>query len=160
MSFHKQDFSSRFAAMGDEAEGIFFQLYPNEYLPLGFNRPPFSMKGMPVNMRAIPDAVGRLNFVEIQGIGRDRTLKLKTPKMDALCVWNDYIGPVDLFIWDRTERQTFRAPLKSWLHAAAEYGEADKYPEGTPILKLHIDGFPVEGCPLPDDFTEGVSSQS
>jgi hypothetical protein len=160
MSFHKQSFHTRFQAMGDEAEGIFLTLHPNKYVRIGLDRPPFSMQGMPINMRATPDFIGRLHFVEVQGIGRDRTLKLKENKTNALFIWNKYIGPVDLFVWDRTNKHTYQAPLADWMVAVGAHGVEGAYPEGHKYYGLNVSDFPVEGTPLPEGFGEEVDSTS
>ncbi len=108
-------------------------------------------------MRYIPDRLTRDAFVEVQGIGRDRTLKIKDEKFDALALWaKSEIGPVVLFIWDRTDQVTYEGPLLDWYNAAQEHGVPGVYPEGKTYLGLNVAHFPAEARPLPDDLKSGL----
>jgi len=149
MSFHQQSFNSRFASMGDEAEAVYDAIFPKS-IPFGLNRPPFSMTGMTEEMKATPDRMERLCFVECQGFGRDQILKLKPHKLNALTVWAEHIGPVDFFAWNRTEKLWYRSPLYMWRNAAARDGVLDNYHDGPAYLGLPVERFPTEGHPLPD----------
>lgn len=149
MSFHKQSFANRFSAMGDEAEQIFDLIYPRHH-KLGLNRPPFGVGGMTLGMRYTPDRMTRDAFVEVQGIGRDRTLKIKDEKFEALALWAKAgIGPVKLFIWDRTDQVTYEGALLDWYVAAQARGVPGVYPEGKTYLGLNVAHFPTEARPLP-----------
>lgn len=144
--FHRQSFQNRFQAMGDEAEGAFDEVFPKNH-KLGLNRPPFTMTKMTVEMRYTPDRMDATAFVEVMGVGRDRLLKMKTEKFDALFTWT-MLGPVDLFVWDSHKRNWYRAPIKQWFLAAAGHGSVGSFDEGKQYIALHVDDFPVAPTPL------------
>lgn len=148
MSFHKQSFANRFAAMGDEAEGIFDLVHPKNHA-LGLNRPPFSMRWMPAVARYVPDRMNDKAFWEVQGLGRDRTLKIKFEKLDALDLW-DGLWCVKFFIWDKTTETVYEGDYADWLAACKAFGNHRVYPEGKDYWALNVDNFPVEGSPLQD----------
>lgn len=139
-AFHEQSFQGRFAAMGDEAEGIFDLLNPKSH-QLGLNRPPFSMRNLTTAMRYVPDRMTGHHFTEVVGVGRDQTLKLKVEKMEALGLWH-HIGPVHLFVWDSKNRRYWDEPYSDWLIAINAYGEDGEFHEGKKFRALHTDRFP------------------
>lgn len=140
-AYHKRDFASRFAQMGDAAEGIYDELNPRHH-KLGLNRPPFSMAQMDPMLRYLPDRMEREAFVEVMGIGRDKTLKLKIEKIAALLMWQ-VIADVDLFVSSSASGATWRAPIEDWLTACIAYGEVSMFPEGKAFVALHSDHFPT-----------------
>jgi hypothetical protein len=144
-SFHQQSFQSRLGAMGDESEAIFDELFTKNH-KLGLNRPPVAMSGVKLEMRYVPDRQVRDAFVECMGVGRDRLLKMKSEKFDALFVWT-MIGPVDLFVWDSHAKNWYRAPIKDWYLRAAGHGIVGHFPEGKEYIALHVDHFPVPPTP-------------
>jgi hypothetical protein len=145
VSFHKQSFETRFGAMGDEAEAVFDEMYPKHH-KLGLNRPPFQVAGMDAALRYLPDRMLRDRFVECMGIGRDRLLKPKVEKFEALFRWT-WIAPVDLFVYDKTKQMTYMAPLRDWWESCSRHGIADTFPEGKEYVGLHVDHFPVPPTP-------------
>lgn len=149
MSFHAQSFNQRFATMGDPAEGAFDLVNKNKVHRLGLNRPPFFMGGMNLPMRYTPDRMIRDRFVECMGIGRDRKLKIKTEKVDALELWT-LLGPVDLFVYDQVKGTYHQASIGEWrgrlkTHGIARTFENDK----KPYTELHVDHFPSPPIQLP-----------
>lgn len=143
--FHKQTFNSRFGAMGDRAEQVFDEAHPKHH-KLGLNRPPFSMAGMSAAMRYVPDRMTRHAFVEVMGIGRDRLLKVKDEKVEALLEWAT-IAPVDLFVYDQSSQCTYEGPLDRWVEALSTYGIDGMFGEGKTYKALSVDHFPY--CPTP-----------
>lgn len=146
MSFHEQSFQSRFGTMGDQAEAAFDQVFPKNH-KLGLNRPPFSMSGMLLEMRYVPDRITRDAFVEVMGIGTDQTLKLKIEKFDALFAWKS-IGPVDLFVYDSKHDRWWLAPITDWFRAVLLHGTLDQFHDGKEYAALHADHFPSLPTPL------------
>jgi hypothetical protein len=141
LSFNRAGFGARFATMGDPAEEIFAEVEPKHH-KLGMRRPPFGLAGMPSTMRYIPDFVTRNSFVEVMGVGRDRLLKVKNEKLDALKLWS-VLGPVELFVWDQHKDATFQAPLAEWVTAMTHHGERGTFSEGKSYIALHVDHFPT-----------------
>lgn len=106
MTFHKQSFSARFAAMGDEAEAIYEQVLPiGNSIPFGWRRPTVSMRNMTNKIKNMPDFyAGSGHLVEAMGCGTDMLLKLKTSKWEALKAWNQD-QDVMLFVWNSKVRE-------------------------------------------------------
>lgn len=89
--------------MGDTAEGKFEQIHDAlgvKYYRFGLNRPPFKVISLPRFIRYTPDYLMADRLIEVQGIGRDATFKLKPDKHAVLMAWNDMVYPVELWVWD------------------------------------------------------------
>lgn len=148
--FHKQSFTKRFATMGDPAEAVFDLVHPRHH-KLGLNRPNFNMLNMPVTMRQMPDRMLRDRIVECMGVGRDRLLKLKVDKEQALVVW-EIIGPVWLFVYDSHKGVYYEAPLADWVRQFNAYGSDDMFEnDGKRYTALHVKHFPTDPKPVPTD---------
>lgn len=102
MSHSGQSWSSRFKTMGDEAEKIFEEIYPQAWDRYGWNRPSVPVHHFPLKIRYTPDYATSKGLVEVMGLGSKRVLKLKAEKLQAMWEWGHDFR-VDLFVWDRTE---------------------------------------------------------
>ncbi len=125
--------------MGDEAEGMFEEVWPNAWTRYGFNRPPCKMDKWSLRTRYTPDYMDRYGPIECQGFGRDRLLKIKNEKRLALNLWVRDEPKLRFFIWDRT-MQRWTAP--EWLvvdDLLSSTFQCGTYPEGTPYRALHYD---------------------
>jgi len=100
-SFKDKPWSHRVNQLGDQAETVFEQTYPQGWARYGFNRPPINVAMVPEFVRFTPDYVTAKGLVEVQGFGRDQTFKLKHNKWAALQVWHDMFR-TDLFVFDST----------------------------------------------------------
>lgn len=136
-SFRDQNFTHRFAAMGDEAEAVFEEVHNAAWIRYGLNRPPLRMSSLSPFVRYTPDYLTSTSFVEVQGVGRDRKLKLKYEKKDALDDW-DYQFPVELFVWDKTMS---RFCYLDWETVKTIYKKSptDSFPEGKKYKSIDID---------------------
>lgn len=103
--FHKQSFSSRYSAMGDEAEGVFEELNTGKFVRYGLNRPPVAMNMLTPFVRYTPDYLTSKGFVEVQGVGKDRKLKLKIEKAIALQAWHEKFRLL-FFVWDSLKKES------------------------------------------------------
>lgn len=103
-TFHQQDFSKRFSAMGDQAEGVFTVHYPQNWVRFGLDRPPINLAKVPPFIRHAPDFLTAKGMVEAQGFGKDQTAKFKTVKLDALHEWHRFFR-VDFFLYDSFNRR-------------------------------------------------------
>ena len=103
--FNQQDFGQRFGAMGDEAEGVFESTHTGKYVRYGLNRPPVSMSMIPPFIRYTPDYLTSHGLVEVQGVGKDRKLKLKLDKAESLNEWHKQFK-LTFFVWDTTLKQS------------------------------------------------------
>ena len=149
MSFHRQSFTRRYATMGDTSEAVFDRVYPKNH-QLGLNRPPFFMGGMTTAMRYTPDRMLRDRLVECMGVGRDRLLKLKHEKLDALHDWQA-IGPVVLFVYDQHDNCFYEAPLQDWAGRFEAHGIDGTFDnDGKTYRALHVDHFPPSPQPIPE----------
>lgn len=98
MSYKDQSFAARFGALGDEAEGMFERIWPKNFVRIGLNRPPLHMASLPERERHRPDYMLSASYMEVKGIGRDDTVKLKVVEMNCLAFWHQ-VHPVRIFIW-------------------------------------------------------------
>lgn len=150
MTFHKQTFQRRFATMGDTSEAVFDLVYPKHHR-LGLNRPPFFMGGMPLAMRYTPDRMLRDRLVECMGVGRDRLLKIKHEKIEALQAWA-CIGPVMLFVYDQTDHVYYEDTLDEWVRQTEAHGIGRTFEnDGKTYIELHVDHFPSNPLPIPEE---------
>ena len=97
--FHTQSWVGRFAELGDTAEAIFEQVYPNNWVRFGLNRPPLKMSSLTVRSRYAPDYLTSDGYVEVKGCGRDGIIKIKRENLDALQWWHSN-EQVRFFFWD------------------------------------------------------------
>lgn len=100
--------------MGDTAEQKFEEINDSlgvKYVRYGLSRPPFKVITLPRFVRYTPDYLMADHLVEVQGVGRDATFKLKTDKHAALMAWNDMVLPVHLWVWDSHRSKHATIPL-------------------------------------------------
>jgi len=103
-TFHTQSFAARFASMGDEAEGVFETVHASAWDRYGLNRPSSSMKTMPARVRYTPDYLTSFGFIEVKGVGRDQTLKIKCENWNCLMFWNG-VWETEVFVWDSHKKR-------------------------------------------------------
>lgn len=143
MSFHQRSFTHRFDTMGDIAEKVFEQVFP-EHSRVGINRPNMRVTDMPAELRYAPDYMTVDSFVEVMGIGRDKTLKVKLEKIMALQHWTA-IAPVNFFVYDSNRNKWWIGPAHDWWIAAVTHGEVSHFHDNNkPYLALRSDHFPTE----------------
>lgn len=148
MSFKDQSFSDRFADMGDQAEGH-FELYATDVLRLGFvryglNRPPIQMHTLPKRIAYTPDYLMSNKLVEVQGLGRDQTFKLKFDKWNSLRWWNDFqrdtFSGVFMYVWDSHKKRECMFHLNMLDDLMGKgLGTIDKFAEGKPYIAFYAD---------------------
>lgn len=138
MSFKDAKWSQRFSRMGDEAEGIFEQVVDQPFVRFGLERPPIKMGQLPEFLRYTPDYLLTDRLVEVQGVGRDRLVKLKCDKHAALLQWRTF-HPVDLFVWDNVDRAFTSFPITDF---PINDSELHSFPEGKPYFAIHVDALP------------------
>lgn len=144
MSFHEAPFSQRYAIMGDIAESVFEHVEPKHHR-LGYNRPPFYVANLPLMLRNLPDYMYKDGLVEVMGIGKDKTLKLKVEKLRSLLNWQ-MVANVELFVYDSHRKLYWRAPIFEWELACAEFATMDRFPDDNrPYYRLNSDNFPSQG---------------
>lgn len=131
MSFKDRNWHDRFAALGDEAEGIFEQVYTLAWDRYGLERPRTPMHGLVPFIRYTPDYITFHGPVEVQGFGRDQTIKIKRDKMEALEAWNA-IQPTRLFLWDTTNNRWTIGPITDLtrFHPGWNAPAIRQFPEG------------------------------
>jgi hypothetical protein len=143
MSFKDRGWSSRFDGMGDLAEAKFEEVAKSVlkrgFVRFGLNRPPLKMTALPARLRYTPDYLMTSRLVEVQGFGRDQTLKLKLDKWGALHWWND-VHPVELFVFDSHNDRWGFVTLAELDHLLAN-GEAslESFPEGKTYFAFPAD---------------------
>ena len=140
--FNQQDFGQRFGAMGDEAEGVFEQTHQGKYVRYGLNRPPVSMSMIPPFIRYTPDYLTSYGLVEVQGVGKDRKLKLKLDKAEALNEWHNQFK-LTFFVWDTTQKQSTYIEWPD-LFAILQDMPIETFPEGKQYWSINVDEKPWE----------------
>jgi len=137
VSFKDKAFDDRLAAggMGDEAEGVFERVFPKGWARYGLNRPPIQMAKVPARLRYTPDYITTNSLVEVQGFGKDQTFKLKIDKWQSLHWWNS-VHPVDLFVWDTTNKRWCILSLSTIDTLVEQCGEIRHFPEGKAYMAI------------------------
>lgn len=148
MSFKDQSFESRFTRMGDEAEGVFEEVIGKGFVRYGLNRPPINMASLPPMVRYTPDYLCHNSLVEVQGVGRDRTVKLKVDKYTALLQWSA-VMPTQLFIWDNVDKTYCSIPIEDFPIGVAQL---DRFPEGKPYFAVDVEDIPAAWTGVNDAF--------
>lgn len=141
-SFRDQSWDKRYEEMGDTAEGRFEDWCARNrlnFVRYGLDRPPIAMYKLPARIRYSPDYLLSNKFVEVQGFGRDQTVKLKLEKHGSLRWWND-VHPVDLYLWDsHNERECF-VPIHVFdMVLGTDGAELRAFPEGKSYFALNAD---------------------
>lgn len=124
--------------MGDEAEGVFEATAKRGFVRYGLNRPPISMKDLPPMVRYTPDYLQGDRLVEVQGVGKDRTIKLKVDKYASLYQWNQ-VFPTYLFVWDNVDSTYCELPIDGFPIHLSELGS---FPEGKPYFAVNVADIP------------------
>lgn len=140
MQFHKQNWNQRFQTMGDEAEGIFETVYRNNWVRTGLNRPPLQMHALAVPVRYMPDYLTSKSWVEVQGCGRDKVIRIKAEKLNSLAEWLKLGHPVDMFFWDTTNKRYTQVSLDDVCDLCAVLPQKI-YPEGKTFYEIPTDMF-------------------
>jgi hypothetical protein len=143
MTFKDQKFEQRFQTMGDEAEGIFEDVYPQAWERFGLNRPQLQMSSLSVPIRYAPDYITSKGLIEVKGFGRDRTLKIKHENLDALWTWHQEIFRTDLFVWNRADQKFGFVRLPDLDKAIQNFATEDVFPEGKPYWALGLAHIPT-----------------
>lgn len=115
-AFRDRSWDQRLRALGDEAESqfaVFAEGYPFGFAPYGLARPPIQVHKVPLKIRYTPDFITTKYLYEVQGHGRDRVVKIKDDKLEALEAWNDDM-PVRLFLWCSTTRTRWDVPFDNF----------------------------------------------
>lgn len=128
--------------MGDEAEGVFEGTYPEGFVRFGLNRPPIRLASVPPFIRYTPDYLTSKGLVEVQGLGRDQTFKLKVDKLAALYQWAEHFR-VDVFVWDSAKRRYGWLRLDELYDAICEHARIREFAEGKPYWALAAGKLPV-----------------
>lgn len=162
MSFHKQSFSNRFGAMGDQAEAVFDAVYKGKVHELGLNRvwqngDRLYMGQMTPHMKATPDRMVKDHFAEVMGIGRDQMGKFKDVKLFPLLDWNNIIGPVTIFIYDSFNHRYWEANVYDWEEACRLFGTREAFHDGPEYWALPVEHFPVEPVDAPPIVPESTT---
>lgn len=139
MTFKDGTWSERYATMGDPAESVFERVYEGRYHRFGINRPPFTVRHVPEFVLYAPDYLTATHFVEVKGVGRDHTLKIKDKQLAALYHWDEQVFPVDIFIWDSYKCRYTVTGVQHLYDLCHDYGRPDKFPEGTHAWFLDLD---------------------
>lgn len=135
--FKDQAWTARFGAMGDEAESKFEEVHDGGWVRYGLCRPPVQMSKLPTFLRYTPDYLTSNGLVEVQGVGRDRLLKLKVEKALELQQWHNIFG-LTLFMWDSKRKDHAYLPWPTvwgWLPTMP----MNTFPEGKTYWEIDVD---------------------
>lgn len=125
--------------MGDEAEQKFEEVYEQGYVRYGLCRPPIQMHKLAPFVRYTPDYLTSTSLVEVQGVGRDRKLKIKKEKAKALSEWEETF-PLRFFIWDSFLNQH---TMVEWAQLCGLFRKVPvkKFPEGKAYYEIDVDKY-------------------
>ena len=137
MSFKDKDFEHRFKMMGDIAEQAFETVWHTNWERFGLNRPRLKMSALPPVIRHTPDYLTSNNLVEVQGLGKDQTLKLKLEKYEALEWWNK-VHPLLFFVYDSHNDRAHSLEWKA-LKKLCKYAPVQEFPEGKKYYAIHAE---------------------
>lgn len=140
--FHKQSFEARYGAMGDEAEAIFEEVHEKGWVRWGLNRPPIQVSALTTKIRYAPDYLTSDGFIEVMGVGRDQTLKLKIEKLLCLLQWHQEMD-TRLFIWDSTNKRYCYVSIPD-LVSQLGIAKLGKFPEGKATWDFPIEELAAE----------------
>jgi len=144
-SFKDKDWSERVQRLGDEAEAVYELDRTNRnirHFEHGLRRPPLTGREinlLPASVKYAPDFIevhkGKPRYVEVQGMGRDQTFKLKDEKHQALAEADSDMA-VYLFVWNNVVRRYVLLPMlqvSTLVLAAYEAGDVGVFdPDGRP----------------------------
>jgi hypothetical protein len=143
VTFSGMTFAHRFQAMGDEAEAAFEAVYPESWVRYGLNRPRIWLGDVPAFVRYTPDYLTARGLVEVQGFGRDQTVKLKAAKRAALLMWHALFD-VDVFLWDSHHRRHATVGMGALHLALEEHGAQGAFDDGrNPYTAIRAEELPV-----------------
>ena len=96
------------------------------------------MRLLPAEVRFAPDYVTADRFIEVQGVGKDQTLKIKLDKYIAWHHWSKLM-PITIWIWDATHGTSLEVTLDriDYLIGSGE-GNWRQFPEGTAYLAIEL----------------------
>lgn len=149
----------RMASAGDIAEKQFERWYQDTY-----HRKPYRYglhgdapyTGVPF-VQATPDYLGRDLFYEVQGVGKDRMVKVKTAKVLALQEWSYHL-PVRFWFFDAVDRRWSGIHLPDLYYLLEHDSATGRYPEGAEYRALSVTRlrwYPVSGWVESDWHDEG-----
>ena len=152
--FYQKNWTLRVSQMGDVAENVCDRVYQGRTHALGLNRVwqngvGLTLSQMTTPMRYTPDRITIDSFVECMGVGRDRKLKVKREKLQALVEW-DKIGPTRLGVYDQTENVWYETGIHHWVASCTKYGTVKMFPEGKEYYELQVRDFPCDPVEVPD----------
>lgn len=138
MTFSAKPWADRLDLMGDLAEQQFEATHTEPFARWGLNRPDFPVRLLPAEVRYAPDYVTADRFIEVQGCGKDQTLKIKLDKYIAWHHWAKLM-PLWLWIWD-AHNGTFLFVSLDRIDYLVGSGEGDwrRFPEGTAYLAVEL----------------------
>lgn len=129
-TFKDRPWNQRLKSLGDEAETVYETWATQNGIGFhrsGINRPPFNVGKLPKMVAYTPDYLTDQGYVEVQGFGKDRQIKLKVEKLEALTQW-DMVFHTEMFLWDNVDRTVAQVPVMWFLRNAAN--DQGVYPEG------------------------------
>lgn len=143
-AFHEQSFKDRWGRMGDAAESVFEDVYPQAWERLGWDRTHLQMGAWPPILRYIPDYMTSKGMVECMGCGKDGILKLKVEKLRAMREWDD-IYRCDLFVWS-SYQSTYGWVRVSDMDVAWQWQQEERqFHDGKTFLAIPLESLPVVG---------------
>jgi hypothetical protein len=147
-AFHERPFNMRFAEMGDQAEGVFEEVWPGAWERYGLNRPKLNMALLDRFVRCTPDYAVHGELVECMGVGPDHTFKLKREKYEALQDWEIATkSAVRLFLFDSHKKRWSCPLLADVISACLAEGTVKTFHDGPEYMALDLKFWPGEWTP-------------
>lgn len=140
--FYQKDWKDREIELGDSAETMFEWVQTERHhawTRYGLLRPDVKLHMLPDLVRYTPDYLQNVRFVEVKGVGKDHTLKIKDKQLAALRTWNELVMPVDVFIWDSYRRRYGEVGIEHLYDLCHDFGTHEEFPEGPHAWFLDLD---------------------
>ena len=138
MTFSNKPRADRLDLMGDIAEEQFEATHTEPYARWGLNRPDIAVRKLPAEVRYAPDYVTETRFIEVQGVGKDQTLRIKLDKYIAWHHWSKLM-PVSIWVWDASRSEHLCVSLdKIDYLVGSGNGDWRQFPEGTAYLAIGL----------------------
>jgi hypothetical protein len=136
-TYWQQGWSGRVSQLGDRAETTFLSTVDCAAEKFGLDRTHVNLAAVPAFVRYTPDFLCHNGLVECMGIGRDKVLKLKVEKLDALCQWDKQFFTY-LFVFDSAANLWTEQPIEEVRHQCHTTATMQRFPEGKPAWFLDL----------------------
>ena len=132
----------RLDKLGDEAEQVFRDVWPEPFVEWGLRRPPFKIGGLSEFTRKAPDFLTAKGYVEVKGCG-EHGVKLKETTLNVLYEHEAH-DPVRIFVWDSFRKRWSCATLAAVTEVIINDGVLGQFHDGPTYTAVDVRDWPAE----------------